>query len=274
MDASVKESYEILRNELVKKKEMQAKVIQMAHEAGITAAATGVLHDVANLLNGNLLFIEQLKLLAKESSDLAFRAKIEETIDKLEKRVILIGQIIKAQQKMAGAALNIDNIAIEDIINDAVTLEEWQNKKHDIRLARNVSAGATVKVSRPQIVSVLVNLIKNARESIVHANQESGLISISVAEVENFCEVKVTDNGLGASAETLAKIFTRGFTTKSTGHGFGLAASKNIIQSFGGNMTITSPGEGRGATVVIRIPQSQFAPKNLPIVATSTNISA
>jgi signal transduction histidine kinase len=274
MDNSVKESYDLLRNELIRKKEMQAKVVQMAHEAGITEAATGVLHDVANLLNGNLLFVEQLKAIAKGTTDLALRARVEEVIDKLEKRIILIGQIIKAQQKMAGTALRVEEVSVEEVINDAMTLEEWQNKKQDIRVARNVLTDSKIKISRPQLVSVLVNLLKNARESIVQANQESGLITLSVTEKDKFCEIKVTDNGLGANPETLAKIFQRGFTTKSTGHGFGLAASINIVQSFGGEMNISSPGEGRGATVLIKLPKAQFAPEQLPVAVQPIEKSA
>jgi signal transduction histidine kinase len=274
MDSTVKESYDLLRNELIRKKEMQAKVVQMAHEAGITEAATGVLHDVANLLNGTLLFVEQLKATSKGTTDLALRARFEDIINKLEKRVILIGQIIKAQQNMAGMALGIEQVNVDEIINDAIILEEWQNKKQDIRVARNVSTESRIKISRPQLVSVLVNLLKNARESIIQANQDSGLITISVTENDKFCEVKVTDNGMGAKPETLAKIFQRGFTTKSTGHGFGLAASSNIVQTFGGEMNISSPGEGRGATVLIRLPLAQFAPDQLPLAVQSIEKSA
>jgi signal transduction histidine kinase len=72
----------------------------------------------------------------------------------------------------------------------------------------------------------------------------------------------------------LAKIFQRGFTTKSTGHGFGLAASSNIVQTFGGEMNISSPGEGRGATVLIRLPLAQFAPDQLPLAVQSIEKSA
>jgi signal transduction histidine kinase len=66
--------------------------------------------------------------------------------------------------------------------------------------------------------------------------------------------IEVRDNGAGIAAENLPKIFTHGFTTKKTGHGFGLHNCANAAQQMDGSLTAYSDGPGRGASFVLRMP--------------------
>ena len=274
MSTNATEAVYQLEKELKLKKEMQSQVVQMAHESGIAEAATGILHDVANMTNGNLLYVELLKTIAKSCDDPSMRAKLEDPVTKLEHRIHQAAKIIRAQQGMAGRAMKIDQTSVMDMINDALILEEPQNKKNAISVNRGGSEDCIVKVSRPQLVSVLVNLVKNARESILQANPSEGVISIAVSMTPKDCAIVITDNGMGATQETLAKLFVRGFTTKETGHGFGLATSHMVVKSFGGSMAITSPGPGKGASVRIELPKAEFAPEQLPLEIQSLPTSA
>ena len=160
------------------------------------------------------------------------------------------------------------------MINDALILEEPQNKKNAITVKRGDCEDCVIKVSRPQLVSVLVNLVKNARESILQANPSEGVINIDISLTPRNCAIVITDNGMGANQETLAKIFVRGFTTKESGHGFGLAASHMVVKSFGGSMTFASDGPGKGASVRLELPKAEFAPEELPLEIQSLPTSA
>ena len=52
----------------------------------------------------------------------------------------------------------------------------------------------------------------------------------------------------------MPKIFNHGFTTKKTGHGFGLHNCANAAQQMDGSLTAYSDGPGKGASFVLRMP--------------------
>jgi signal transduction histidine kinase len=66
----------------------------------------------------------------------------------------------------------------------------------------------------------------------------------------------ISDNGLGILPENLTRIFSHGFTTKKSGHGFGLHSCANAAKELGGSLTVKSEGLGKGATFILDIPIS------------------
>jgi signal transduction histidine kinase len=55
----------------------------------------------------------------------------------------------------------------------------------------------------------------------------------------------------------LSRVFTHGFTTKKSGHGFGLHASANAATEMGGTLTARSDGPGKGATFILTLPLAE-----------------
>ena len=64
----------------------------------------------------------------------------------------------------------------------------------------------------------------------------------------------VSDNGVGIPAENLTRIFQHGFTTKRTGHGFGLHSSALAAKEMHGTLAAESAGPGKGATFILELP--------------------
>ncbi|MEM6701565.1 MAG: ATP-binding protein [Acidobacteriota bacterium] len=64
--------------------------------------------------------------------------------------------------------------------------------------------------------------------------------------------LEVQDNGSGMSSEVLERAFDPYFTTKTTGHGFGLATTFGLVRGFGGVMRCqTTPGAGTRIQIVL-----------------------
>jgi signal transduction histidine kinase len=63
----------------------------------------------------------------------------------------------------------------------------------------------------------------------------------------------VGDNGAGMTPEVREKLFSRHFTTKQRGHGYGLVTCAKIIRKHGGEVSVESEA-GRGTTFTIRFP--------------------
>jgi PAS domain S-box-containing protein len=102
-----------------------------------------------------------------------------------------------------------------------------------------------VQADAVRITQVLVNLVTNAVQALAAIHHESPKILISTYRNEaGLVEVSVADNGPGIAAADQPRIFNRFFSTKSTGLGLGLAISRSIIESHGGQLWYDStPGE-------------------------------
>jgi two-component system, chemotaxis family, CheB/CheR fusion protein len=116
---------------------------------------------------------------------------------------------------------------------------------------------------------VLWNLLTNA----IKFTPTGGRIDVTLAVIETFAEIRVSDTGQGISAELLPHIFDRfrqgdSSSSKSTqGLGLGLSIVGQIVELHGGTVRAESGGEGLGTTMVIQLPSSAV-PGDLAPVAT------
>ena len=103
----------------------------------------------------------------------------------------------------------------------------------------------------------LLNLIRNAAEAITEDQAERRVTIESFAEQTDArpCAlISISDTGPGIAASDLTKIFIPFFTTKSHGHGIGLALAHRVITEHGG--TLTAASSSKGAVFTIRLPCS------------------
>jgi signal transduction histidine kinase len=90
-----------------------------------------------------------------------------------------------------------------------------------------------------QIQQVLINLVKNAVESV--AKISGGTVKIKAAADKNQrVFIEVSDNGPGIVPEAIEQIFIPFYTTKQKGSGIGLALSRQIMQQHNGTLTVDS----------------------------------
>jgi signal transduction histidine kinase len=117
-------------------------------------------------------------------------------------------------------------------------------------------AGAIVKGDAALLEEVFVNLLGNA----VEHSPEGGRVEIVVGGGAEGCRVAVVDHGAGVAAADLPHLFERFRSGKPAGgHGIGLALSRRILESHGGDI-VHEPTPGGGATFVVRFPAGMKAP--------------
>lgn len=113
-------------------------------------------------------------------------------------------------------------------------------------------AGAVVKGDAALLEEVFVNLLVNA---IDHAPAGS-CVALVVSVTDAGVEVAVVDHGCGVAAVEIPKLFERFHTGKpGGGHGIGLALSRLIVRSHGGDIA-HAPTPGGGATFTVRLPRA------------------
>jgi len=83
------------------------------------------------------------------------------------------------------------------------------------------------------------------------SNSKNKTITINTTQQDGKCRIEISDNGVGIDDKNLKRVFNYGFTTKESGHGFGLHTSALAVNALGGTMDVVSEGIGKGATFVI-----------------------
>ena len=102
---------------------------------------------------------------------------------------------------------------------------------------------------------ILTNIISNACKD----TPDFGKISISAKNLDDFVEIKVSDNGIGIPKEDLPRITERfyrvekGRSRAMGGTGLGLSIANEMIKSLGGNLKVESTfGKGTSITLLFK----------------------
>ncbi len=113
--------------------------------------------------------------------------------------------------------------------------------------------GLAVDANYTELQQCLLNLCLNA----IQAMPDGGALTLFADTVEEgeatFVRIRVSDTGLGMTAEVREQLFTPFFTTKGTGTGLGLMSCKRIVESYNGRIQVSSEA-GVGTTFELLLP--------------------
>ena len=146
------------------------------------------------------------------------------------------------------------NALVKDALNIARS-DGYKEFQPALELEQNLPQ---VLANRIQIQKVLVNLIRNAVEAMRSIGTNNSTITVTVRTNKNLNmgHVSVQDSGPGIPAEAVKRMFEPFFTTKPTGIGMGLAISRALVESNGGQLWL-EPNVESGAIFHFTLP---FAP--------------
>jgi CheY-like chemotaxis protein len=176
----------------------------------------------------------------------------------------LINDLLDMSRIISGKLrLDIQAVSISDIIDAALESVRPAMSAKEIRLEKAVDpAAATVSGDPGRLQQVLWNLLTNA----IKFTPKFGRIQVLTERVDSHVEIRVSDTGEGIAPEFLPQIFERfkqadaSTTRKHGGLGLGLSIVRNLVEMHGGSIHAESPGLGRGATFVIRLPLRVLRP--------------
>lgn len=140
------------------------------------------------------------------------------------------------------------------LVEEAVRLVDFEARRNKASVEVRVSSERVpVKVDRVQIQQVLVNLLKNAFESMVSAECEVRNVVATCELVGTAGRVTIEDSGAGVPEEFQDTIFNAFITTRKEGMGMGLAISRTIIEGHDGKIWLDT-GSGSGAVFCLEVP--------------------
>jgi len=192
-------------------------------------------------------YLDLEKILEKEQNQL------KESFGKILKSADVINNVISTQQKYAKSEGVSEEVDLMVIIQDTLDLQEGSFTHHHVDIIKNFGTIPMVEAQRPKLIHILTNLFKNAKEALeVNPAGERKITLATGMTTEGLVYLQVEDNGPGVSNEHLNKIFTHGFTTKKTGHGFGLHTCANYMTEMGGRLSVQRDRLGKGALFTLK----------------------
>jgi signal transduction histidine kinase len=122
-------------------------------------------------------------------------------------------------------------------------------------VVRDYQDAPTIIVDKNKVMQILINLIRNAKYACDESGRSNKQIKVRIGRNGNErIAIKIADNGVGISSENMSRIFTRGFTTRTHGHGFGLHSCLLAAREMGGVLTVHSDGPDLGAIFTLDLP--------------------
>jgi signal transduction histidine kinase len=177
----------------------------------------------------------------------------------LRKNVEHIRDVVATQQSYAKVNGATENVHAAELVEEALRINLGSLQRHEVQLIRDYEPEhlPTVAVARHKVLQILVNLIQNAKQACDQSGHADKRITLRVRNGGETLKISVVDNGVGIDPENLGRIFTRGFTTRKDGHGFGLHSSLLTARELGGRLCVKSQGLGQGATFTLDLPASR-----------------
>lgn len=277
---------------LTKLAEARAALIDAARAAGKSEIATGILHNVGNVLSGIGVATEQLqqavgelpqedleavtRTLEEHATDLAGFFRDDPRAAHLTPFLRALADAQRGARGRMGSELGdlrrgLDHVA--QLVRDQQRFAQQGGlvETHDARALANealslvdrsgTGAGPAVAVEAcGDLPSVQVDrhrvleIVVNLIQNAQQATEDSGAVRVVLERVEQGLALDVVDTGRGIPAEELTRIFAPGYTTRPEGHGFGLHTAANAAREMGATLTATSKGLGHGARFRLLLP--------------------
>ncbi len=190
---------------------------------------------ISNYCNG---MISRIKNQQIKEEDLLW------ALDKTAHQAQRAGQIIqRIRSFVKRSEPNRTPSEVLSIVQEAVELAEIELRRRHVRLSHYVAARLPQLMVDPILIEqVLINLMKNAAESIDHADRPADQRHVELRVVpgrqedEDVVEFSVTDTGKGLPPQTLERLYEAFFSTKAEGMGIGLNLCRSIIESHAGRI--------------------------------------
>jgi signal transduction histidine kinase len=233
----------------------QRMIIHTERMAAKGEMAAEIGHELRNILSA---ISARAQMISKESERGAY--------DHLARNTQIILEQSKRMETMSRGLMDFSHVdlKIERVELNALmlrtvefvrTANRFDGVEWDLKLAE---VNPELRADPGQLQQVLMNLFMNAADAMNEqkdGERKPKRISVTTTRDDRTRQVTVviSDTGPGIPASNLSRIFEPHFTTKATGHGFGLSTSYRIVDIHKGRITAESPAGG-GACFTVTLP--------------------
>ncbi len=246
--------------DITDKKHLEEQFLRAQRLESIGRLATGIAHDLNNILAPILISTTLLRQKIQDDEGLEMLTRLEASA---KRGANIVRQVLGFGRGLEGQRMPVNSqLLIKDIIH--ITTETFSKS---IQVETTVAPDAGfVSGDMTQLHQVLLNLCVNARDSMPQGGKltlrvrnfvaDAHFVSLNPeAKPAAYVLFEVTDSGHGIPPKVRDRIFEPFFTTKELGKGTGLGLSTtlSIVKSHGGFILVDSES-GKGTTFQVYLP--------------------
>lgn len=188
--------------------------------------------------------------------------KLEQGLEVIERNTLmqkrLIDDLLDMSRIIQGnVRLDVRRVDLQAVIDSAIEVVRPASEAKGIEIRTDYGGiSGMIFADAHRLQQVFWNLLSNA----IKFTPSAGVVDVAMARAPGQLEVRVRDTGQGISAEFLPHVFERfrqgdaSTTRRQGGLGLGLAIVRNLVELHGGSVEATSPGEGLGTTILVKLP--------------------
>jgi two-component system, LuxR family, sensor kinase FixL len=232
--------------------ELQAELVHVSRLTAMGEMASALAHELNQPLSAIANYLRGSRRLLEEDAD-ERAAVLRTAMEKAAEQALRAGQIIRRLRDFV--ARGESERRVEDVKKlveeaSALALVGAKDRGVHVRFAFDPQ-GEFVLADKVQIQQVLLNLMRNAIESMEETEHRELVISTSANG--GMVEINVADTGAGIAAEIHEQLFQPFVTTKRQGMGVGLSISRTIVEAHGGSIA-SGPNPGGGTIFSFTLP--------------------
>ncbi len=245
-------------------KDLQDQILQLERMAAKGQMSAEIGHELNNFLgvvSGNLSLMQH-SLDNKNYGELhKYLNAVTTNLDNIRKFTDGLIDVSRLKSKLSEC--NINNTVAE-----VLEYLKAQNRFENISIIFNkADCDFLTLADAGQFQQLLYNLLNNAADAIHEINDNRHkqiIVDITLSPERDTYTMTVSDNGIGFKGENLKNALKKRFTTKETGHGFGLLVCEKIIKHHQGQFKIESVPNS-GTKITIDFPVQSLSPE--PVMA-------
>ena len=244
--------------------ELRFRVIREQKFRTLGSLAAGVAHNINNRLTPVLGWTEMLleRLAAGETLD---HGELVHALTVINQGASdSVGTVRRLQEyARPGRVKGPEAVQLREVLEHllALTRPQWDNEaarrgiRYDLDL--KIESAPAILAVASEIREAILNILENA----LAAMPRGGRLTMHVRGVGNLAVLSITDTGKGMSEEVKRLAFEPFFTTRGGegGSGLGLALAQEIVQRYGGTISLQS-AEGVGTTFTLSFPAISAEP--------------
>ena len=213
------------------------------------------IHDLKAPVTSALSLIELAEKATADEKD-HYLELVKRSLTKLDSFIEEMNNFFRNEK----LALQHERIQIEDLLNEEIENLKNFSLNYGVTISVERTGGIDFYSDKIRLKTILTNILSNAIKYSDRKKSEP-FIRIFVLITEDFCELRVVDNGIGIDPRHQERIFDLFFraTNQSQGTGLGLFIVKDTIQKLKGTIEVVS-SLGEGTTFLIRIPNQIYQP--------------
>ena len=231
-----------------------AELAHLNRRSTVGELSASITHELTQPLSaiGNNTEAAEL-ILGMTSPDLGELKEINSDIARDQRRAI--ETIKRLRRLLAKRPTETQLVDLSAVVREVFEFILAQAVAHDVTLSTSLSPRPLLVSGDPiHLQQVILNLLMNAIEAIGGAASSERTITARTGLLEGaIAEVAIEDSGPGIPPEKLEQIFEPFFTTKDEGMGMGLAITRTIVVSHGGQIWAANR-PGGGAVVRFTVP--------------------